>query len=1153
MLLNERKKQSQYTRKRQKVSEFQRDRKSQVTHKNKETFNLNACPSYPTTITIGNLKKENLFLRILLDTGCSDSLIQKKWEQYGKKTKNQEMKFMTGNGIKVLDESLTLTFTLCEFTNKRNITWRFIIDDSNHGYDMIIGRDLLCELGLQLDFDKRLIKWQGMELSMRMPDKNLLQENHMNETQHNFLAHEYTLESEHSLQATDRIQEILDMESNENIDLIKWVDEIPNINENNRSQLLTVLQSNMEIFRGDLGIWNCSPVDIEVKEGATPFATRPYPVPKIHEEKLQSEIQRFIDLGILKRTLNSEWAAPAFLIPKKDGKVRFICDFRQLNERIKKKPYPIPAISELLGKMEQFTYVTAIDVSLGYHHIRLTKKAQELCTITTPYGLYSYTRLPMGLATAPSIFQDKIHELLEDLPYTRAYIDDILIISFKDASDHIQKLGVVLNRLRMAGLKIKPDKVQLLKSEMIYLGYKITTNGIAPDPAKVKAILNIDRPKNMKQVKAFIGLIQYYRDIWPRRSHILAPIVDLTKGYDKKKKLKPIKWTPQCEKAFQEIKAVVAKETLLAFPNFKEKFVIHTDASDTQLGAVISQEGRPLAFYSRKLTQAQKNYTVTEKELLSIVETLKEFRTILLGFEIVIYTDHVNLTYKSTLSDSQRVMRWRMIIEEFAPTIKYIKGEANTVADSLSRLPLIYDAETKENSKILENQLHEVLAHEEDTSSGFPLHYTRIRKEQEKELQKDNKLKEEIEKDEKSGKARVYGTKMYDNERLITYRNRIYVPKSLQHETINWYHWMLRHPGKMKLEKTLQMHCFWPNMSLHILQYTRTCKQCQMYKKRYTNYGKLPPKQLPLLQPWEEVAIDLIGPYKISAKQRQLDGTIKPVNLVLCAMTMIDTSTGWFEIKEVPTAPYIKKTKVHKTKKRQLTKDNTEQITATTIMDKSSARMSQIFDQVWLSRYPRPKRVLFDNGSEFKLDFLQLLQDYGIKAVTTSVKNPQSNSILERVHQVIHNMVRTQELKKLVFDAFEPWNQILAQTAFAIRSSYHRILEASPAQLVYQRDMILNIAYYADWATITAQKQRQINKDNAQENKKRVAHDYKVGEKVLIKPDGVQRKYEWQYEGPYEITEVHTNGTVIIQRNAFTERINIRRLVPFIEEKIQDS
>ena len=211
--------------------------------------------------------------------------------------------------------------------------------------------------------------------------------------------------------------------------------------------------------------------------------------------------------------------------------------------------------------------------------------------------------------------------------------------------------------------------------------------------------------------------------------------------------------------------------------------------------------------------------------------------------------------------------------------------------------------------------------------------------------------------------------------------------------------------------------------------------------------------------------------------------------------------------------------------------------------------MSQLFDQTWLSRYPRPTRVLFDNGSEFKLDFLQLLKDYGIKAVTTSVKNPQSNAILERVHQVIHNMVRTHELKKLVFDAFDPWSQILAQVTFAIRSSYHRILDASPVQLVYQQDMIFNIAHYADWAALTIKKQKQIEMDTERHNKNRITHDYEVGEKVLIKQERVHRKYEWEYEGPYSITQIYTNGTVRIQRNAFTERINIRRLMPYVEQE----
>ncbi|GFH56268.1 hypothetical protein CTEN210_12744 [Chaetoceros tenuissimus] len=1106
---------------------------------------------HPTTITIANITKKNeenryvttnTFLRVLMDSGCSDSLIKRKWSHLGKMEMCKNMAFITGNGTKTLNKKLQLEFTLCEFTTKRRIKWNFIVDEGDHCYDIIMGRDLLCELGIKMDFEKRVILWHGMIIPMRVPEKDfsIKSEEH--------LAHEYVLESKLSLEATDRVQEILDIKHEEEVDIAKWVQEIPKLNQENRKFLFQILTENEQVFQGDLGLWNCAPIDIELKENIHPYAARPFPVAKIHEDKFKAEIQRFVDLGILKRTINSEWASPAFLIPKKDGNVRFLCDFRQLNLRIKKKPYPIPPISDLLGKMEQFTYVTAIDISLGYHHIPLTSKAQQICTITTPYGQYSYTRLPMGLATAPSIFQNKIHELIGDLPYIRAYIDDILIISFGDARDHLQKLRTVLERLRLAGLKIKKEKVQLLKDEMIYLGYKISTKGISPDPTKVKAILNLDRPKTMKQVKRFIGMIQYYRDIWPRRSHVLAPIVDLTKGYTKNKKNKRIQWTQACEKAFKDIKALIAKETMLAFPDFSKKFTIHTDASDLQLGAVISQEGRPLAFYSRKLSQAQKNYTVTEKELLSIVETLKEFRTILLGFEIEVFTDHVNLTYNSALSESQRVMRWRMIIEEFSPIIKYIKGEANTVADSLSRLPLMTNEDTTESEEKFETLLNEIFLHDDDDEEGFPLEYTRIRKAQEQDLSTKRISAEKIEND-KSGR---YGVKMYDNERLMTYRGRIYVPPSLTTPAIQWYHWILQHPGKDKLLRTLQMHCAWPGMQKDIEEYTKACRECQLYKKRTVKYGKLPPKQLPPLQPWNEVAVDLIGPYTISTRQRQVDGKIQNVKLILCAMTMIDTATGWFEIREVPTAAIELKKKPKKKRGRPSINDEDDIITKTTIMDKSSARISQLFDQTWLSRYPRPTRVIFDNGVEFKKDFLPLLKDYGIKPVTTTIKNPQANAILERVHLVIHNMIRTHELDNIIFDALDPWSQILAQVAFAIRCSHHRTLEASPAQLVHHRDMIFNIAHTANWSAIQKSKQQQINKDNERENKSRVSHDYAVGDKVLIIPDGIVRKYEWKYEGPFEITQVYTNGTVRIQRKAYTERINIRRLMPYIEKEMKE-
>ena len=175
-------------------------------------------------------------------------------------------------------------------------------------------------------------------------------------------------------------------------------------------------------------------------------------------------------------------------------------------------------------------------------------------------------------------------------------------------------------------------------------------------------------------------MVQYYRDLWPRRSHILEPFTALSAA----KKGTKIKWTDELESTFQEVKQMVSKSTMLTYPDWSKPFDIHTDASDYQLGAVISQGGKPIAFFSRKLNSSQKNYTTTEKELLSIVECVKEFRNILFGYPIQVFSDHKNLVHAATMSQSQRVMRWRLILEEFGPDIKHIKGEDNVVADTIS-------------------------------------------------------------------------------------------------------------------------------------------------------------------------------------------------------------------------------------------------------------------------------------------------------------------------------------------------------------------------------------------------------------------------------------------------------------------------------------
>jgi hypothetical protein len=377
----------------------------------------------------------------------------------------------------------------------------------------------------------------------------------------------------------------------------------------------------------------------------------------------------------------------------------------------------------MLLKLEGFQFATSLDLNMGYYHIELSPHSKQLCTIVLPWGKYEYQRLPMGLCNSPDILQEKMSTLMQDLEYVRAYIDDILAITSSSFEDHLlDKLRVVLKKLENAGLRVNVKKSFFAKEALEYLGYWISRDGIQPTTSKVHAIMNIAPPKTRKELRRFIGMVNYYRDLWIRRSDVLAPLATLTSKTTK------WKWTSEHQKAFDLMKKIISKEVLLAYPDFNEEFVIHTDASHTQLGAVISQKGKPIAFYSRKLKPEQTRYTTTERELLSIVETLKEFRNILLGQKIVVHTDHKNLTCKNF--NTERVMRWRLVLEEYGPELRYIKGEHNIVADALSRLDIV--ANPREPGEQMEpDEIASLFAADaDDYPTKFPLSYEEIEQRQ---------------------------------------------------------------------------------------------------------------------------------------------------------------------------------------------------------------------------------------------------------------------------------------------------------------------------------------------------------------------------------------------------------------------------------------
>jgi hypothetical protein len=444
---------------------------------------------------------------------------------------------------------------------------------------------------------------------------------------------------------------------------------------------------------------------------------------------------------------------------------------------------------------------------------------------------------------------------------------------------------------------------------------------------------------------------------------------------------------------------------------------------------------------------------------------------------------------------NNRIVRWRLLLEEYSPTYVHVKGSHNVVADALSRLDADFGEEmpTPDNLQEMSNAFSPV------ESDKFPMSPAVIAKYQREDKQ--------LAKKTAADKSNEYGVQLLEGVEVITHNNRICVPGPLQERIVAWYHEYLAHPGQTRLEATIRAVYDWPRIREQVHAYCRTCDKCQRNKKQRKKYGHLPAKEAEAL-PWKRVNVDLIGPYTVENPNH-------PALKELRAMTMIDPVTGWFEIKA--------------------------------ILKPDATHVSDAFYEAWLCRYPRPEEIGFDNGSEFKDVFGTMCTNYGIKRKLSTSHNPQSNGIIERIHQVVGNSLRTFELESAELNDEDPWAVHLASVAWAVRSTYHTVLEASPGQLVFGRDMVLPIQFQVDWARIQLRRQNVIEKSNRQENAKRLSHDYKVGDKVLVEKPGIIRKMSSPRTGPYEIIRTYTDGTVHIHHGNITEQINIRRLTPYYE------
>lgn len=440
-----------------------------------------------------------------------------------------------------------------------------------------------------------------------------------------------------------------------------------------------------------------------------------YRIPEAHNEIVNEQVKQMLKDGIVVPS-SSPYNFPLLVVPKKmdaSGKKKWrVCiDFRQLNNHTIGDSFPLPNIQDILDKLGRSRYFTALDCASGYHQIPIAENDRKKAAFSTSSGHFEFTKMAFGLKSGPATFQRLMTNVLSGLLGIKAlvYLDDIICFG-ETVEEHNDKLRDIFDRLRKYNLKLQPDKCEFLKTELTYLGHIVTGDGVQPDPKKVEAVVRFPEPRTPTEVKSFLGLAGYYRRFIPNFSSIAKPLTDLLK------KGVEFSWGNKEKEAFEALKFLLVNPPLLQYPDFTRQMVLTTDASGNAIGSILSQgkigEDLPIAYASRTLNSAERNYSTVEKELLAIVWGCKHFRPYLLGRQFTIVTDHKPLTWIFSVKDpSSRLLRWRLLLEEYQYTIQYKAGKRNTNSDALSRDPslcmlITEDELTEERKQKIIKEMH---------------------------------------------------------------------------------------------------------------------------------------------------------------------------------------------------------------------------------------------------------------------------------------------------------------------------------------------------------------------------------------------------------------------------------------------------------------
>ena len=719
---------------------------------------------------------------------------------------------------------------------------------------------------------------------------------------------------------------------------------LADVTSEERQRLQQLLDFKLGAEPATLGCTDWVVYEIDVGD-ARPIKQRCYPYsPKVKED-LYSQVREMLESGVIEPS-SSGWSSPVVMVKKANGKYRFCIDFRKVNAVSTADAYPLPRMDSILRKLQKARYISTLDLSSAYHQIPLKESSRPVTALTVPgMGLFHFKRLPYGMSTAGASFQRLIDMVIgpELEPHAFSYLDDVIIVS-ETFEEHMRWLEHVLDRIRQAGLTINREKSVFCQGEAKYLGVIVNRDGFRPDPAKIEPVLNFPAPKNLRQLRRFLGMASWYRRFLKNLAALSEPLSRLTN------KGRKYEWGEEQQEAFEKIKALLASAPMIQSPRFDEQFVIQTDASDTGIGAVLFQiiDGaeRVLEFASRILTSAERNYSVTERECLAVVWAIKKFRAYVEGYEFKVITDHSSLKWLCNLHNPTGLLaRWALELQGYRFIVEHKKGALNHVPDALSRM---YEEDEGEGPSIAS------IAWAVSTKDEW---YLRL-------------LREVTEDPTRYPRFKVIGGQLYSYNPDPLVQEvlgdddawKIVVPSENRKEVLQECHDdpTSGHLGREKTLARAALRYFWPKMEAYVTQYVRQCQICQQCKPEQRAPAGLMGHRV-VERPWQVVAGDIMGPLCKSRRGYEY------------VLVFQDLFTRWVEC--VP----LRKVK-------------------------GEAVLKELVERVFL-RYGTPEVFLSDNGTEFKNRVIdEYLAKKGVHHTTIPPYYPRANPV-ERVNRTLKTMI----------------------------------------------------------------------------------------------------------------------------------------------------